>query len=57
MFHVQVKHSRPQMCVYTDGRDRNGGMPAKSCVIGRFGYEDKYKVEPSFVIATFHEEV
>jgi hypothetical protein len=28
-------------------------MPAKACVIGRFGYEDKYRDEPSFVIATF----
>jgi len=37
-------------CVYTVG---GGGMPAKACVIGRFGYEDKYRDEPSFVIATF----
>jgi hypothetical protein len=39
--------------VCSDVGDGNGGMPAKSCVIGRFGYEDKYRSEPSFVIATF----
>jgi hypothetical protein len=43
------------MCVY-DGGDGNGGMPAKACAIGRFGYEDKYSCEPSFVIATFMRE-
>lgn len=52
MFYIQVKLLRPQMCVY-GWRDRNGGMPARACVIGRFAYEDKYRVEPSFVIATF----
>lgn len=28
-------------------------MPAKSCVIGRSGYVDKYRSEPNCVIATF----
>ena len=48
--HASQAFATPHVC--SDGGDGNGGMPANSCVIGRCGYEDKYRSEPSFVITT-----
>ena len=43
--HASQALAAPRVC--SDGGDGNGGMPAESCVIGRRGYEDKYRSEPS----------
>lgn len=52
MFHMQVKLSRIHVYVGMYETELEE-CRLKSCVIGRFVYEDKYRSEPSFVIAKF----